>query len=110
MSNLVEFKLSDVVNAAENLGWEVEVLQKHFPAKEEVFLNNEGELQPLYIPSYCNTQLTLITGSGEPVVFYQSYIKELGEGYWMFHTRTTDTVDHRNILTLQRLEIPYSVV
>lgn len=110
MSNLVEFELSDLLTAAENLGWEVEVLQKHFPGKEGVMLNNEGELQMLYIEAYCNTQLTIHIGSGERVMFLQSYVRDSGPKCWVYHTNTTDTQQHRNILTLQRLEIPYSVV
>lgn len=110
MSNLVEFSLGELLEAAEAEGWEVEVIQNHFPEKEEVILNNQGELEPLYVLSYCNTTLTINTGEKEPIVFYQSYIKEIGPGYWVFHTHTTDTVDHRNILTLQRLGIPYSTV
>lgn len=110
MSNLVEFKLSDLLTAAENLGWITEVVAKNFPAREDTTLNNEGELEVLYIGAYCNVHLTIHTGAGEPVIFRQSYIKEFGPKYWMFHTNTTNTQNHRNIITLQRLGIPYSTV
>lgn len=109
VSNLVEFSLNTLLEAAEAAGWEVEVIQKHFPAEREVVLGDGGELQMVYIEAYCNTELTINMHAGEPIIFWQSYIKEFGPKYWMY-TNTTNTQNHRNILALQRLGIPYSTV